>query len=157
MSDAEGGGSKDALQVGSDGRSVVCWSHRGVRRRRRWDGGGGGAGVLRHSRADIRCFRDGDIQCRELGPDHVHEFVVVKTDLAPDALPTTEEGAVDEEGEGVELIGEIEEIPVGETSTTEFDLEPGSYVLFCNLVVEEEGEVEAHYSEGMRVGFTVEG
>ena len=83
--------------------------------------------------------------------------MVVRTDLAPDTLPTTDEGAVDEEGDGVELIGEIEEFPVGETRTTEFDLEPGSYVLFCNVVVEEEGEVEAHYSEGMRVGFTVEG
>ena len=92
-----------------------------------------------------------------LGPNDLHEFVVVRSDLAPDVLPTTEEGAVDEEGEGVELIGEIEEFPVGETRSVEFDLDAGNYVLFCNLVVEEEGEVEAHYSEGMRVGFTVEG
>ena len=92
-----------------------------------------------------------------LGPNDPHELVVVRTDLAPDALPTTEEGAVDEEGEGVELIGEIEEFPVGETRTAEFDLEAGKYVLFCNLVEEDEGQVEAHYREGMRVAFSVEG
>ena len=43
------------------------------------------------------------------GPDDVHEFVVFLTDLAPDALPTNEDGSVDEEGEGLELQGEIEE------------------------------------------------
>jgi hypothetical protein len=35
------------------------------------------------------------------GPDEVHEFVVIQTDLAPDALPTGKDGSVDEEGEGV--------------------------------------------------------
>ena len=37
------------------------------------------------------------------GPEDTHEFVVFKTDLAPDALPTASDGSVDEEGEGVEL------------------------------------------------------
>jgi hypothetical protein len=51
------------------------------------------------------------------GPDDVHEFVVFKTDLAPDALPTVADGSVDEEGEGVELIDEIEDITIGDTPT----------------------------------------
>jgi hypothetical protein len=89
------------------------------------------------------------------GPNDPHEFVVFRTDLAADALPTSDDGSVDEEGEGVELIDEIEEFPVGETQTITLDLEAGSYVFICNLVEEEEGELESHYQEGMRVSFTV--
>jgi len=44
------------------------------------------------------------------GPDDVHEFVVVKTDLAPEALPTESNGSVDEAGEGIEPVDEIEDI-----------------------------------------------
>lgn len=36
------------------------------------------------------------------------------------------------------------------------DLEPGTYVLLCNLVEEETGEVESHLAEGMHATFTVE-
>ncbi|HEX6208019.1 MAG TPA: hypothetical protein VF058_06615 [Actinomycetota bacterium] len=113
------------------------------------------------------------------GPDHPHELVVIRTDLDPAELPTTDEGAVDEEGEGIEVIGEIEEFPPGETHDATFDLEPGSYVLVCNVVavagehgegheeeeemMEEEGEhegmeeMEIHYMLGMRAPFTVTG
>lgn len=90
------------------------------------------------------------------GPNDPHELVVIRTDLAPEGLPTTEEGGVDEEGEGIEVIGEIEEFPVGETESATFDLEAGSYVLICNIVEEEDGELESHYVEGMRTPFTVE-
>lgn len=90
------------------------------------------------------------------GPNDPHELVVFATDLAPDALPTRDDGGVDEEGEGVTLIGEIEEFPVGESESATFTLESGSYVLICNLVEQEEGALESHYQEGMRVGFTVE-
>jgi uncharacterized cupredoxin-like copper-binding protein len=87
------------------------------------------------------------------GPDDVHEFVVFQTDLDPTALPTDENGTVVETGEGVELIGEIEDIPVGETQSVTLDLEAGNYVLICNIWDEE--EQEAHYQEGMRTTFTV--
>jgi uncharacterized cupredoxin-like copper-binding protein len=88
------------------------------------------------------------------GPDDVHEFVVFATDLAPDALPTLEDGSVDETGEGVELQGEIEDIAVGDTQSVTMDLTAGNYVLICNIY--EEAEQESHYQEGMRVAFTVE-
>jgi uncharacterized cupredoxin-like copper-binding protein len=88
------------------------------------------------------------------GPDDVHEFVVLQTDLGPTELPTDENGAVEEAGEGIELIGEIEDIPVGETQSVTLDLEAGNYVLICNIWDEE--EQEAHYQEGMRTSFTVE-
>jgi uncharacterized cupredoxin-like copper-binding protein len=87
------------------------------------------------------------------GPEDVHEFVVIKTDLAPDALPTDENGVVDEAGEGIEVIDEIEDIPVGETQSVTVELEAGSYALICNIFEEE--EQEAHYTMGMRTAFTV--
>ena len=40
--------------------------------------------------------------------DLTHEFVIFKTDLAPDALPLNSEGAVDEEGAGITHIDEAE-------------------------------------------------
>ena len=88
------------------------------------------------------------------GPDDVHEFVVFLTDLAPDALPTNEDGSVDEEGEGLELQGEIEDIAVDDTQSLTVDLTAGNYVLICNIY--DADEQEAHYQEGMRVAFTVE-
>ena len=90
------------------------------------------------------------------GPDDTHEFVVFKTDLAIDALPTAEDGSVDETGEGVELIDEIEDIAVGDTPTLTVSLDAGNYVFICNIVEEEGGETIAHYQQGMRVGFTAE-
>jgi uncharacterized cupredoxin-like copper-binding protein len=88
------------------------------------------------------------------GPDDVHEFVVIATDLGITELPTVEDGSVDEAGEGLEVIGEIEDIPVGETQSVTLDLEAGNYVLICNIYDAEEDE--AHYQEGMRTSFTVE-
>jgi hypothetical protein len=90
-----------------------------------------------------------------IGPMDPHELVVVRTDLPAGELPTREDGSFDEEAEGVEVIGEIEEFDVGMTQSMTLDLEPGSYVLLCNLVEEEDGVVEAHYSLGMWVPFEV--
>jgi len=90
------------------------------------------------------------------GPNDPHEFVIFRTDLAPDALPTIEDGSVDEEGEGVTLIDEIEDIAVGDAPTLTVSLDAGSYAFICNIVEEEDGALESHYQEGMRVGFTVE-
>lgn len=81
-----------------------------------------------------------------------HEFVVFKTDLAEDDLPKTtdEDGSeiVDEEGEGIEAIDEVEDIEVGATPDFEVNLNPGSYVAICN--------VPGHYGSGMHTSFTVE-
>jgi uncharacterized cupredoxin-like copper-binding protein len=87
------------------------------------------------------------------GPDDVHEFVVVKTDLAPEALPTESNGSVDETGAGIEPVDEIEDIAVGDTQSVMADLEAGSYVLMCNIY--DKAEKESHYQQGMHTGFTV--
>jgi hypothetical protein len=54
----------------------------------------------------------------------------------------------------MEVIGEIEDIPVGETQELTETLSTGAYVLLCNIY--EETEQESHYQEGMRIPFAVE-
>ncbi|HWO69363.1 MAG TPA: hypothetical protein VNP94_01195 [Actinomycetota bacterium] len=93
-------------------------------------------------------------QIRNEGPNDAHEFVVIRTDLAPDQLPTDDRGVVQEDAPGIDVVDEVEEIPVGGSATLSVDLDAGSYVLICNIYDEE--EQEAHYSQGMRTAFTVE-
>ena len=77
-----------------------------------------------------------------------HEFVVFKTDLDPAALPLTTDGtAVNEEGAGVTHIDEREDITNGSTGTLTVALQPGKYVMVCNL--------PTHYKLGMHAPFTV--
>lgn len=90
-----------------------------------------------------------------------HEVVIIKTDLAPDALPTNDDGTVNEDAEGLEVVDEIEEFEAGGSESLTARLEPGKYVLICNIgpsSAEEEGHMAhaAHYQEGMRAAFTVE-
>lgn len=81
-----------------------------------------------------------------------HEFVVVKTDLAGDALPTTDTGEVDEEGAGIEAIGELEDILVGTTDgKLTLTLPAGKYVAFCNVNADD----NVHYQKGMHLEFAV--
>ena len=85
----------------------------------------------------------------------VHELVVVKGDR-PEALPV-KDGAVDEDAlpPGA-LIGEVEGLKSGGVCPGTFDLQPGQYVLFCNIVEKEKnGRLESHYERGMRTAFTV--
>jgi hypothetical protein len=87
----------------------------------------------------------------------VHELVVIKTDLAPESLPTAEDGSVDETGEGIEVIDEAEDIPAQDEASFTTELEAGSYALICNVVQEnDDGTTIVHYTEGMHTGFTVE-
>jgi len=88
--------------------------------------------------------------------EKVHEFVIFKTDLAPDAMPTTADGKVDEAGAGVEAVDEIEDIAAGTSAELTVDLQPGKYVLICNILAQVEGKTEGHYKEGMHAAFTVQ-
>ena len=88
------------------------------------------------------------------GPEDVHEFVILKTDLDPGALPVDATGAVTETGAGIEVVDEIEDIPVGATQAVTATLAAGKYVLLCNIYTEAENE--AHYKLGMRTAFTAE-
>ena len=47
------------------------------------------------------------------GPDDVHKLVVISTDLGPTELPTTRTVPCRDD-DGMEVVDEIEDIPVGE-------------------------------------------
>jgi uncharacterized cupredoxin-like copper-binding protein len=84
-----------------------------------------------------------------------HEFLVIRSDLAPDALPVDEDGKVIEDE--VDAVDEIEAFGAGTTEDLTVNLEPGSYVLICNITEFLPGEEpESHYQNGMRTAFTVE-
>src|SRR5690606_2947474 len=83
-----------------------------------------------------------------------HEVAIVRGD-DPTTLPTTDDGAVDDDAIGDDLVGEIEPFAAGETCAGTFDLSPGTYLLVCNIV--EEDEHEAHFEEGMVTTLTVTG
>lgn len=90
-------------------------------------------------------FSAGDITfgIQNDGPS-AHEFVILRTDDAPDALPV-ENGLIPEDQ--VDLVDEAEDIAPGTNTSLSVNLEPGSYVLVCNL--------PAHYEAGMHAAFTV--
>lgn len=87
------------------------------------------------------------------GPKDVHEFVILKTDLSMISLPVDSTGKATEDGSGVVSVDEIGEVAVGATQDLVVTLEPGAYVLVCNIV--DETTHEAHYGMGMRTSFTV--
>lgn len=84
-----------------------------------------------------------------------HQFVVIRTDLDPDALPLAEGRGIDESQ--VEIVGRLDVFQPGSpTASPSFDLDPGSYVLACNFVfAPEEGDPQSHYEFGMRTALTV--
>lgn len=73
-----------------------------------------------------------------------HELKIIKTDLAPDALPMDQAAAkAKEDGKVAELLN----IASGASRKLVADLAPGKYVIICN--------VAGHYQLGMRVGLEV--
>jgi hypothetical protein len=89
------------------------------------------------------------------GPDHDHELVIIKTDFAPDELPTKDDGSVDEDASGLDVKGTVRDIEPGDDSSGVYTLDPGKYVLISNLVNEQDGQDIADYAQGMYAAFTV--
>jgi uncharacterized cupredoxin-like copper-binding protein len=89
------------------------------------------------------------------GPEFMHEFDVVRTDLMAADLPTREDGSFDEEGEGVEVVGELAAFAPGTTQSLSVELTPGHYVLLCNVVADIDGEPFSHFQAGMHVDVDV--
>lgn len=47
--------------------------------------------------------------------------------------------------------------PSGEQRTANFEMDAGTYVLFCNITETlDSGEVESHFAEGMNTTLTIE-
>ena len=74
-----------------------------------------------------------------------HNLRVIRTDLAPDALPMSDLQV--DESQVTVVASTSEDIAEGATATVSANLEAGSYVLICNI--------ETHYDAGMRTAFTV--
>ena len=72
-----------------------------------------------------------------------HSFELIKTDLAIDKLPV-DGGKAKEDG----LVKQIKSIAVGKVATITADLQPGSYLIICNIA--------GHYQLGMRAALKVE-
>ena len=81
--------------------------------------------------------------------DLKHEFVIFKSDLPEDQMPLTAEGVVDENGQGITHIDEVE-VESGQAADLEVNLEKGNYVLLCNIDSD-----QMHYQHGMHVSFVV--
>ena len=74
----------------------------------------------------------------------VHELVVLKTDVADDALPV-QKGQVPERK--FTKVGEVEDVAPGKSKRLALKLAPGHYVLICNK--------PGHYSMGMHASLAV--
>ena len=76
-----------------------------------------------------------------------HELLVFKSDLDPSAYPTDAAGDIKEEGAGVTLTSDGENIdPAGSQART-IVLVPGKYVFVCNI--------PGHFKQGMFAVVTV--
>lgn len=116
--------------------------------------GGGGTSSVAATEVDYSITLDStDLSAGEVtfnvtnDAEQVHEFVVIKTDLAEDQLPLDDTGDVSESSSEISPVDEIEDIQPGSTPALAVTLDAGSYVAICNL--------PGHYGQGMHVGFTV--
>jgi uncharacterized cupredoxin-like copper-binding protein len=92
---------------------------------------------------DIQSVKAGDVTFDVANEGTMaHEMVLIKTDVPPTHLPM-EKGEASEAGS----VGEVSDLPAGESGTLTVHLDPGHYVMICNL--------PGHYSAGMRTEFTV--
>jgi uncharacterized cupredoxin-like copper-binding protein len=78
------------------------------------------------------------------GNNMEHELVVLKTDLADDALPVSKGEVLEHR---LNKIGEVEDIAPGKSKRASFKLAPGHYALICNK--------PGHYAAGMHTTLVV--
>jgi uncharacterized cupredoxin-like copper-binding protein len=76
----------------------------------------------------------------------IHEMVVGKVD--PNSLPPYDAANAKVDEESFEALGEVAELDPGKSGSVTLNLEPGSYVLFCNI--------PGHYMGGMWSVITAE-
>ena len=80
----------------------------------------------------------------------MHELAIARTDLAPDALPLAKNSTVDDERDlpGFHKVGEEEGVDLGDHRVKTVRLDPGHYVLYCNM--------PGHYLAGMHTELVVQ-
>ena len=71
-----------------------------------------------------------------------HELLVFKSDLAPSSYPVDSKGNIVEDGPGISLVSDGDNIDPGNTQTRTVDLsQPGTYLFVCNI--------PGHFKAGM--------
>ncbi len=83
------------------------------------------------------------LQVQNVGTQ-AHDIFVIRTDLAADKLPV-KSGTVDLNG--LEVAGSKKDIERREKTSLEVELNPGAYVLICNI--------SGHYALGMHTSLVV--
>ena len=76
-----------------------------------------------------------------------HELLIFKSDLDPAAYPTDAAGDIKEEGAGVTLVSDGDNIDPAGSQTRTVDLTPGKYLFVCNI--------PGHFKQGMSTVVTV--
>jgi uncharacterized cupredoxin-like copper-binding protein len=76
-----------------------------------------------------------------------HELLVFKSSLAPAAYPTDPAGNIKEEGAGVKLLSDGDNIDPAGSQVRAIDLAPGTYLFVCNIA--------GHFKQGMFTTVTV--
>ncbi|MEI7924822.1 MAG: sulfocyanin-like copper-binding protein [Chloroflexota bacterium] len=74
-----------------------------------------------------------------------HDLVVIRTDLAPGALPTAS-GLIEETK--LSIVGRTEQLTPGDGKRLTVELPAGKYVLVCNVI--------GHYNSGQFAALTVQ-
>ena len=71
-----------------------------------------------------------------------HELLVFKSALPPSAYPLDKDGNIIEDGPGINLLSDGDNIDPGRTQTRTVDLtQPGTYLFVCNI--------PGHFKAGM--------
>jgi uncharacterized cupredoxin-like copper-binding protein len=77
-----------------------------------------------------------------------HELLVFKSDLPPSQYPLDKDGNIVEDGPGINLVSDGDNIDPGKTQTRTVDLtQPGAYLFVCNI--------PGHFKAGMFSQLTV--
>ena len=76
-----------------------------------------------------------------------HELLLFRSNLNPSAYPTDPAGDIIEDGAGVTLVSDGDNIDPSGTQTRTVDLTPGPYLFVCNIA--------GHFKQGMFTVVTV--
>jgi hypothetical protein len=84
-----------------------------------------------------------------------HELLIVRSDIPGAELPTKDDGSFDEGAGGVDVEREIDDLDAGAETSRSYELDPGNYVLLCNIVDDSDGSETSHYAKGMWTELTI--
>jgi uncharacterized cupredoxin-like copper-binding protein len=92
------------------------------------------------------------IRAENVGQE-MHELALFRTDLDIKDLPVDATEGMNEKGDGVKLIAEVEGVSPGAQATFSATVEPGTYILVCNTIA----NGKKHFKLGMVDKITVTG